>query len=519
MIGTLTVASEIKGLSLSVDGQKVAVAGSDGKVRILGTDGKSQETFAHEGAVRDVAYLPDGKRLLSASADKTARLWTPAFLGQGNLTGPVRQVILTPQGDRAFSVGDDRFLRIWEPKTGKELKAIEAHGASITKLALSADLTKAMTASADKSVKVWNLAEGKATATISLPAAQAIAFSPSGARAVIAYIDGATRVKTFDAVTGTELQTVAEPAGVINYLAFLADNRTLLVGGEGKSIGVYDTPVQSSRLIHPGGVTGFVYSPNGLQALTGGKDKVVHLLDLVSGKEVKAYGALADPVAALAASRDFVLVAAAAGKLAKVWQAADGKEIASLIHPAEVLALAFNADKTRLVTGAADNVARVWDLASGRVLQTFQLPGAVRGVAFHPTQPVVFTASADKSVQGHQQAIIRATSASASPLRAVAVTANGSHAITAGDDKLVKAWNAANGVNDRTFAGAEARSMQWLFRKTCNFSLRPGRTKPFAFTPSTMRNLSAPFRRPGLSEGSPSIPRCRCFPSRATTKR
>src|SRR5205814_2324801 len=65
------------------------------------------------------------------------------------------------------------------------------------------------------------------------------------------------------------------------------------------------------------------------------------------------------------------------------------------------------------------------------------------------------TGSADKTVTVHPQTMTRVVSASTLPLRAVTVTSNGTHVITAGDDKNVKAWNATNGADERTFAGAE----------------------------------------------------------------
>ena len=75
----------------------------------------------------------------------------------------------------------------------------------------------------------------------------------------------------------------------------------------------------------------------------------------------------------------------------------DGKELAAITHPGEVISVGFNADRTRLIIGSADNVARLWEIQTGRLLQWFGHGGAVRGVAIHPSQPLVLTASADKA--------------------------------------------------------------------------------------------------------------------------
>ena len=52
-------------------------------------------------------------------------------------------------------------------------------------------------------------------------------------------------------------------------------------------------------------------------------------------------GPLADPVRAVVFSRDYAALAAAAGKVVKVWNAADGKELATLTHPAAVTSLSL----------------------------------------------------------------------------------------------------------------------------------------------------------------------------------
>src|SRR5262249_17266418 len=51
--------------------------------------------------------------------------------------------------------------------------------------------------------------------------------------------------------------------------------------------------------------------------------------------------------------------------------------------------------------------------------------------------------------------VVRVIPASAAPVRALALTPNQTHVLTAGDDKTVKMWNVANGANERSFAGPE----------------------------------------------------------------
>ena len=70
----------------------------------------------HTNWVRAVAITPDGQRAVSASDDRTLRIWdlaTGATLRtlEGH-TGPVSAVAITPDGQRAVSASDDGTLRI-----------------------------------------------------------------------------------------------------------------------------------------------------------------------------------------------------------------------------------------------------------------------------------------------------------------------------------------------------------------------------------------------------------------------
>ena len=114
---------------------------------------------------------------------------------------------------------------------------------------------------------------------------------------------------------------------------------------------------------HAGGVAGCAFLPDGVQAVSGGADKTVKLWNLTTGQAVKTFGPLPDAVTAVAVSKDGLQVGAAAGKTVKAWTVADGKEAATLTHPAEVAGLSFSADKTKIATAAADGLSR--DLGRG----------------------------------------------------------------------------------------------------------------------------------------------------------
>jgi WD40 repeat protein len=208
---------------------------------------------------------------------------------------------------------------------------------------------------------------------------------------------------------------------------------------------------------HKDGVTSVAFHANGTQAISSGADKTVKLWDLTKGQVLRTFGPLPEAVRAVAFNRTCTQIGAASGKTVTVWNVADGKEVRKLEHPAEVAGLSFSADSTRLATAAADNLARTWEVATGLELQAFHHTAAVRAVVYHPgNNGLLVSGSADKTVAVHQTTVARALSAG-TPIRALTLTPNGTHVLTAGDDGKIKLWNTGNGTNERTIdAGAKA---------------------------------------------------------------
>jgi WD40 repeat protein len=447
--------AESRGIAFAPDKTRLAHAGADKLARIYESDGRLVESFAHDGPVQAVAML-DAKRLVAAAADKTARLWTSALVWQKPHAGPARRAVFTPKGDQVISGGDDKVIRVWNAADGKEVKAIANAEGTVTQLGISVDGTRLASAGSDKSIKVWTLADGKAIATLPISGpAQALAFSPNGQRVAVALSEGKDNpVRVYDVALGREVQMFADHTAAVQSLAFQPDNRTLVTGALDKTARILDVAALTALPVHPAGPVYLQLTNTGAQLLTAGADKTVKLWDVAKSAVIKSFGPLADPIKAIAFSKDYTQIAAAAGKLVKVWNIADGKEIATLTHPLDVLSVAFNQDKTRIATGAADKQARLWEVATGRELQFFAQADPVEAVSM--TAAGVVVSAGGKQIQLDTPAIVRAIVADAGPVHGLALFAANTHVFTAGADKTVKMWNLTSGASERTFTGATA---------------------------------------------------------------
>jgi hypothetical protein len=107
------------------------------------------------------SFSPDGRRVVTASADYSARVWDAAtgapvtpLLKPG--LGLVR-VAFSPDGRRVATAGGAYDARVWDAATGESLGPPLRHRGFVQHLAFSPDGQRLATASQDGAARIWNL--------------------------------------------------------------------------------------------------------------------------------------------------------------------------------------------------------------------------------------------------------------------------------------------------------------------------------------------------------------------------
>jgi WD40 repeat protein len=117
-----------------------------------------------------VAIAPNGKSLVTGSWDRSLKLWD---LGSGKVvremaghTASVQNAVFSPDGRILASSDAEGTVRLWKAETGESITELKAHSDRCFGLAFSPDGKHRATAAWDRLVKIWDVETWKPTATL-----------------------------------------------------------------------------------------------------------------------------------------------------------------------------------------------------------------------------------------------------------------------------------------------------------------------------------------------------------------
>jgi WD40 repeat protein len=360
--------------------------------------------LGHTKRVSDIQFSPNNESLLFAK-DNDLELWD-IISGSEKMklkghNGAVNYCQFDTDGKRIVSASDDRTAKIWNAHTGILQYSLKEHKAGINYTEFSKNQSFIITASFDGDAIIWDsykgISVGSCLSTQSNEIGESSSllsahFSNNGNRILTRPADRNVKLWAWN---GNTREFVADlklaVSNPMTIAIFSPDSKKIFAANNGGDAAFWDAT--SGRILYqfnisPKTITTAQFSPDSKRLLlvSDNYDPQIIYLDNDSKKVInftghKSYIKYAE------FSPDFKkIVTASADGTAKIWDAETGLLLIDLIgHTNQVVLAHFSPDQNKIVTTSKDNTIKIWTVDQGKLIYTFFIVDSTAQFTLIPT--------------------------------------------------------------------------------------------------------------------------------------
>jgi WD40 repeat protein/serine/threonine protein kinase len=323
----------------------------------------------------------------------------------GTHTDSVTKVAFSPDGELIITASKDKTARIWSVKNGKELAILSGHKDALTFACFSPDGNLALTSSLDKTACIWQVNSGKLLTTLEghLDAVNKAIFSPSGREILTISYD--STAKLWSQTTGKLIATLKGHQGAIYDACFNSKGDLIATASADKTAMIWNGSngqLKRTLAAHQSAVTSIAFSPMAKLVATGSSDSTAMIWQTDEGKLVNILSAHQGGITSVKFSPNGkTILTTSIDKNAYIWDAKTAKITLKLVGHSEAIHDGnFSYDGKLILTNSYDKNLRVWESESGKFLVAFaEHQGGISSSAFSRNSEIIASGSNDKTAK------------------------------------------------------------------------------------------------------------------------
>jgi len=377
-------------------------------------------------------------------------------------SGTIFSAVYNEDGKKILSASADHTIKEWDVESGLCLKTFSGHTGGVRSALYSGDEKKILSASGDRTIKEWDVKSGQCLKTFTGHESGVWSAVYSGDKEKILSASWDHTIKEWDVESGQCLKTFTGHMGGVTSALYSGDEEKILSASDDSTIKEWD--VESGQCLktftgHEAGLWSAVYSGDGEKILSASNDHNIKEWDVESGQCLKTFvGHTSFVYNAVYSGDGKKILSTSNDHTIKKWDVESGQCLKTFTgHTFWVSSAVYSGDEKKILSASDDRTIKEWDVESGQCLKTFTgHEASVWSAVYSGDGEKILSASYDATIKEwdvESGQCLKTFTGHTGPTWSVSYSGDGEKILSASPDGTIKEWDGKSGQCLKTFIG------------------------------------------------------------------